>query len=253
MPPQGPILGVGATRLITKAIDLVFDRAIARTLGPWMVGKHIAIDHNHRLSIPGIYAAAAQEEGAVPDNKTLKQLLEIARGYVDATREQVKSRTVKEIVGFLEDARRSGVKADLQTVLGGKLTEVFDQAKVSLRRIVDTEANQAKNVSIMDAIGRINAAQGVEDPVVYFVSVNDASRCSECTRLHTLDGLTPRVWKLSEVGSGYHKRGDSNPKVGGLHPNCRCTMATLLPGYGFVAGRVAYISAGHDELAKQRV
>lgn len=34
------------------------------------------------------------------------------------------------------------------------------------------------------------------------------------------DGITPRLWKLSEVGSGYHRKGDESPKLGGLHPNC---------------------------------
>lgn len=250
--PSGPILGPGALKTIRKAVDLAFDRVKARVLGPQSAPKQIAFDHNHRLSLPGIFEAAAREEGFAPDLRTMKQLLDIAGGYIDATREQVKSRVVKEVTAFLADAHQAGVKTDLPTVLGGKLTEVMSTAATSMRRIIDSEANQVKNISIMDGIGRIAAAQGIEDPIVYFVSVNDDSRCSECTKLHTLDGVTPRVWKLSEVGNAYHKRGEPNPKIGGLHPNCRCTMATLMPGYGFTAGRVAYIGQGHDEFKKQR-
>src|SRR4029077_5307611 len=182
----------------------------------------------------------------------MKQLLDIAGGYIDATREQTKAKVVKEVAAFLADAHQAGVKTDLATVLGGKLSDVMTTAVTSMRRIVDTEANQVKNISILDGIGRIFAAQGIEDPIVYFVSVNDSSRCTECTRLHTVDGLMPRVWKLSEVGNGYHKRGEPNPKTGGLPPACRCTMASLMPGYGFISGRVAYIGQGHDELKKQR-
>lgn len=77
--------------------------------------------------------------------------------------------------------------------------------------------------------------------------------CSECKKLHLLpDEQTPRVWKMSEVGAGYHKKGDPAPKVGGLHPHDRCTIQTLPPGYGFEGGRITYIGKDHDEFAKQR-
>jgi hypothetical protein len=94
----------------------------------------------------------------------------------------------------------------------------------------------------------------IDDPVVYWVIVRDEHVCGECVRLHMLpDGVTPRCWYLSEVGHGYHKKGQDNPKVGGLHPHCRCSMVTLLPGYGFSAsGNVAFISLNHDEVARQR-
>ena len=120
--------------------------------------------------------------------------------------------------------------------------------------IMETESTIHRNTSIMDGIVRSNAAAGIEDPTVFFVTVNDQHRCDECTRLHVQpDGITPRVWKLSELGAGYHKKGEENPKIGGLHPHCRCVLTTLLRGYGFSgAGRVQYIRPGHDEFAAQR-
>jgi len=85
------------------------------------------------------------------------------------------------------------------------------------------------------------------------VVIKDKDLCPECARLHLLeDGVTPRVWLLSDVGHAYHKRGEPNPKMGGLHPHCRCSMVTLMPGYGFVAGRVGYIAKGHDQLEHQK-
>lgn len=250
--PPGPIIGPRAVRHIEDAVDLAFDRAKARMLGPWAVKKRIGVGFIRELSLPGLFEAAAREEGYRPDLPTLTQLLRIAAGYIDATREQTKARTVKSVTAFLHEAHIQGVKTDLRTVLGGALTDVFGEAVVSMRRIIDTEANNVKNVGILDGIIRINAASGVDDPVVYWVSVNDASRCDECTRLHTIDGNTPRLWRLSEVGHGYHKKGEPNPKMGGLHPNCRCTMASLMTGYGFVGGRIAYIGRDHDEFKKQR-
>jgi len=251
--PPGPVIGQAAIAAIKKAVADVFARAKARILGPQSVSKRIAFGPlNHELSLPGLFEAASREEGIKPDIGTLKQMLDIASSYIDATEARTQAQVVKEVTAFLHDAHQNGVKTDLKTVLGGKLQEVFAATTVSLRRIIDSESNNVKNVGILDGIIRINAAAGVEDPFVYFVSVNDESRCDECTRLHTIDGTTPRVWKLSEVGHGYHQRGEENPKLGGLHPNCRCTMASLSRGYGFVGGRVTFIGNEHDEYLRQQ-
>lgn len=250
--PPGPIIGSRAVKVITDAVDAAFDRAKARMLGSHAIAKRIGIGFSHELSLPGLFESAAREEGYRPDVPTLMQLLKIAGGYVDATREQTKARVVKEVTAFLYDAHITGVKTDLRTVLGGALQDVFGDAVVSMRRIIDTEANNVKNVGILDGLIRINAASGIDDPVVYWVTVNDQYRCEECARLHTIDGSTPRLWRLSEIGHGYHKKGEPNPKIGGLHPNCRCTMATLMPGYGFIGGRVTYVGKDHDEFKKQQ-
>ena len=249
--PPGPVIGPAAVKLICAAVDAVFDKAKNRILGPWSIGKQIVMGYSREWSLPGIFEAAAKEEGYVPDLKTLKQLLDIAGGYIDATRERTKAKVVHEVSSFLKDAHMQGVKTDLPTVLGGKLVEVMNDASTSMRRIIEAETNQVKNVGILEGAIRINAAQGIDDPTVYFVSVKDENRCEECEKLHTIDGSTPRLWKLSQVGHGYHTKGEPNPKIGGLHPNCRCTMATLLPGYGFVGGRVTFIGRDHDEWTKQ--
>jgi len=158
------------------------------------------------------------------------------------------------VSAFLQEAGNKGVKTDLQTVLGGKLYEVMGEATRDVKRILETESTVVRNTSIMDGIVRVNTAAGIEDPTVFFVTVRDQYRCVECTRLHVQpDGVTPRVWKMSELGGGYHKRGDPTPKVGGLHPHCRCVLTTLLPGFGFNgAGKVAYKTPGYDEFAVQR-
>jgi hypothetical protein len=101
-------------------------------------------------------------------------------------------------------------------------------------------------------ISRVAAGIGDNDPTVFFVVVKDDKTCNECTRLHLNPDGTPRVLKFSELKQGYHKRGEDNPSAFGLHPHCRCTLTYLSKGFGFKAGRVAYIREGHDEYAKQR-
>jgi len=251
--PPGPVISQVVVKLIHKAVDHVFDRIKLRMLSTSLLPKQIEIGYNRAWSLPGIFEAASREEGTPPDLKTLKQLLDIAGGYVDATRHRTKAQVVNEVTSFLKDAHMKGVKTDLPTVLGGKLTEVARDTMVSMRRIVEAETNNVKNVGILEGAIRINSSQGINDPVVYWVGVNDSSRCDECWRLYSLpDRITPKVYKLSEVGHSYHKKGEDSPKIGGAHVNCQCTLATLMPGFGFVGGRVAFVSNNHDELAKQR-
>ena len=90
--------------------------------------------------------------------------------------------------------------------------------------------------------------------MVFFSVIIDDVTGKEEFKLHLLpDRKTPRVWFLSEIGAEYHKKGDSNPKLAGLHPNCRCKLTYLAPGWGFTKdGKVTYIGPDHDEISKQR-
>lgn len=248
-----PKLSKTATKTVEMAIEQMFLRAKARLIGPGMLGQQIAVAYRPDLTLPALFHAASKEEGAVPNQETLESVMRIADSYLDSVKERAKARVVNEINAFLRSAHLSGVKTDVQTVLGGKLTEVWGGIRTQLHAIVDAEANQTKNISLMEGILKVNAADGIEDPLVYFIVVRDGDLCEECKRLHLLDdGKTPRVYRLSEIGHGYHKKGEPDPKLGGLHPHCRCTMGTLLPGYGFdKAGMIRYIGRGHDEYAKQ--
>jgi hypothetical protein len=239
---------------IERAIEDLFNRAKARLIGRQLGEKSIQVSYIPDLTLPGLFHAAAKEEGAVPNQDTLDSLLRIAHNYLDAAKVRTQARMVNEVQAFLRDASLKGIKTDLKTVLGGKLTDVWGDVQNQLHAIVDAEASQAKNVSLMEGILKINASEGIDDPIVYFVVVRDNVLCGECKRLHLLDnGRTPRVYKLSEVGHGYHKKGQDDPKLGGLHPHCRCTLVTLMPGFGFdKGGMVKYISRNHNEWAKQR-
>jgi hypothetical protein len=235
---------------IENAVEELFNRAKARLIGRTGVGqKSIGVSVIHDLTLPGLFEAAAREEGHPPNQETLETLLRISNNYLDAVKTRMQARVVNEVQAFLRDASLQGVQTDLKTVLGGKLTDIWGDIQNQLHAIADSEASQVKNVSIMEGILRVNAAEGIDDPVVYFVVVRDGDTCDECLRLHLLDnGVTPRVYKLTEVGHGYHKKGEDDPKIGGLHPHCRCTLVTLMPGYGFTkGGMVKFVSRVWNE------
>lgn len=248
-------LSRSAIKQIGTAVDGLFDKVSARYLGPdykWGP-KGISVGYRPGLTLQELYASSAREERSKPTQGIMDHLATIAKGYIDASREHTKAKVVAYVDRFMRDAEDEGDQADFGTVLTGHLNEVFGQAKSEVLRIVDTENTHARNLGTLEGITKVNAALGVEDPVVYFVVVNDAELCKECRRLHLLeDGVTPRVWLLSEVGSAYHKRGDESPKIGGLHPHCRCGMANCAQGYGFKNGSITFISFDHDEFKAQR-
>lgn len=248
-------LSKGGVRAVERAVDDLFDRLKVRSLGPGAVPKRIIVTYNPQLTLRGLFEAAAAEEGYTPDEDVMHSVFKVAGNYLDAAREKAKAQVVNAVNAWIANTATGAASADeVVTVLGGALSEIWKNVGVAVERIIDTEASQARNISLMDGIVKVNALQGIVDPVVYFVVVRDERLCPECKRLHLGDdGKTPRVYLLSEIGQGYHKKGESDPKIGGLHPHCRCTMVTLLPGYGFDrAGMVSYISKDHDEYAKQR-
>jgi len=245
-------LSPGAVKIIEDAVDEIFNRAKTRLLGRYAGGKTLAVGFLHELTLPGVFEAAAAEEGVKPSEDVLNTVLKIAGNYLDASKLRAKAKIVHGVQSFITGAAHHGVPANVETVLGGQLSKLWVEITNDVSRIIQTETTQARNLSIMDGIVRVNAAAGVEDPNVFFVVVRDISLCPECRRLHLNAGGTPRVYKLSEVGHGYHKPGEDDPKVGGLHPLCRCVLTTLMPGYGFNKdGMVEYKGPGHDEYAKQ--
>ena len=67
------------------------------------------------------------------------------------------------------------------------------------------------------------------------------------------DGITPRLWYLSEVGKGYHRKGENFPSILELHPHGRCYLTTLIEGFGFNSkGKVTYKKKGYSEIKRQR-
>lgn len=249
-----PTLSAAATATIEAGVDDLFARLRVRLLGPGLADKSVVIAYLPELSIPGVFGAACRDGGVKPDDEVLAHLINVAGKYIDAVAVRTKAKVLHDVASFLGEAAAAGVKTDLETVLGGRLTETWRDVSNAVNTIVDAEVQTAKNTGILDGIIKINRAELIEDPVVFFVVVRDSALCSECRRLHLLDdGVTPRLWYMSEVGHDYHKRGEDNPKIMGLHPHCRCSISTLLPGYGFTAaGMVTYIGRDHDEMERQR-
>jgi hypothetical protein len=230
--------------LISSKISALFDQVKVKFLGPRGADKHVEATFNPELSLPGMYEAASREEGGLPNLQTLSTLTSTSKNYLDA----LKLKTINATIKDLEE------KANKPEDVSNILQENWKKTTAALQKIIETETQGTKNIALLDGIIRSNKTFGVEDPLVAFVIVRDETVCDECVRLHCLeDGITPKVWRLSELAHNYHHLGDEVPSIYGLHPHCRCQLITLLPGYGFNEnGKVRYITRKHDEYEKQR-
>jgi hypothetical protein len=250
-----PRLSRGAAKIIDQKIDNLFDHIKAHALGHHSPGRRLFIEFKRPLSIPGMFEEAVTQEGGKVDLELVERLVGITSDLLDQHKATAKAAVKKRIQDFLQEVQdgqreRSEFRSQLEQELG----DIWKRVTHSVDKVLSTEVQHAQTIGIKEGIDQINTMAGVKDPVVCFIPVKDDSLCDECRRLHLLeDGVTPRCWLTSEVKAGYHKKGDPQPSWSLLHPHCRCTLVTLLPGYGFnKAGQVQYRAAGWNELEHQR-
>ncbi len=114
------------------------------------------------------------------------------------------------------------------------------------KRVATTELTSAMNLGEADAIVSRNKGRSPDEIYVYKRINNDAATCVYCRKAYTLsNGLTPRVFKLSELqanGSNYGKKAvDYKPTITSMHPNCRCSLVEIPNGWTFNdAGQMIY-------------
>lgn len=256
------LLSKNAAKAVRAVVGDIFARAKKRLFGRDITGgvKDIRFnvitrpaDYRSDLSLRAIFDAAARAEGMLPNEKLYASLEKGVEDYLDAHQQLAEARVLNAVQAYMHDADHGAAAADPDKVLKSVLQDAFGKTVEDVGKVVDTEATKVRNYSTLDAIGKLNAAVGIDDPTVYFAGPVDGNTCKECLRLFFLpDKITPRVWKVSELKNGYFKRGDSCPCVGGLHPHCRHALCAILSGYGFVGGVLTYIEPGYDIVEHQR-
>lgn len=107
------------------------------------------------------------------------------------------------------------------------------------KRVAVTEATNTMNAGAVDQIVRENKGKSSSDIYCFKDIPLDFSTCSDCKRVY-LDGMTPKVYPLSElISNGTNvgrKKGQLLAVVGSTHPNCRGKLVELPPGWGFEKG-----------------
>lgn len=241
--------------VISGIVDLMFDRIAHRLLGTipaFRNKKTIIFSSSPTLTLAHLFVQSMGNTRPLPkEEEAMKSLLSTAHGFMESLKVKTKTQLVEAVDSYVREARAKG-ETPSEAQIKGKIAEVLNKAGDHVKLIAEAEATKARNMGKLMTIAKVGASIGQEDPTVFFVVIKDSVTCSECKRLHMLrDGITPRVWKMSELGYSYHKKGESSPKVCGLHPHCRCSLTLLPPGFGFKNGIISYISHNHNEYERQ--
>lgn len=243
-------------RSIENLIKQKFDSLALRFLGiiPTQSHEKSLIFKTTRNSLLSLFLQAlGTRDPNHLEERSLKTMLRIASGYMNSLRDKTATKVTHDIDAYVKNQYSKKQPVSIKAV-NSILDKEMDKAKNHIKLIANAESNKSVNLGSALQITKMAKQQKIEDPTVYFVVTIDDVTGPEEFVLHLLpDRKTPRVWKLSEIGSEYHKIGDSNPKLPGLHPNCRCKLTLLPDGFGFDKnGSITYIDKNHDEFKSQR-
>lgn len=235
----------GSIKAVLLTVDKLYEELKAKFIGPHVAkkaGKGLIFAYQPSKSLSSLAVESALASGSLHSKNLVESLETITSQYLDAAKERTKAKILQVVQTSINS------EDDLKQ-LSESLNGVFESATAEVQKIVETEATTARNMSGLDAIGKVSATTGIDDPTVFWVTIKDNITCKECKRMYLMeDGITPRVWKMSQLGAGYFKKGMSAPTYAPIHPNCRCLPTLLRPGYGYdQSGHVTFKGIGWDE------
>lgn len=216
-------------------------------------GKKMYFTTSKHKNLIELFIDALDDKPNKAEEIVLKKILSGAKGYVDSLKEKTIARIIHDLDSYVTEQSQKKEPID-KGVFDSIINQNMKRSGNHFKMIANTESNRAVNYAVSLQIKKIAKDKKIDDPVVFFVVTIDDVTGPEEFVLHLLpDRKTPRVWKLSELSYGYHKKGDPNPSIGGLHVNCRCKLTVLMPGFGFDKdGKVRYVGPDHDEFKVQR-
>lgn len=242
---------------INNIVEGIFDRIALQFIGdiPRLRNvKRLIISSQQNFGLSHLFVQAMSNKRLNEiEQDFLKSLLGSADGYIESLKNRTKSNVSERLDGLVREAqlqKRKLTEEEIQAVID----EEMRKAGSHLKTIVEMEGTKFRNLGTMVDVARVSANLGDDDPNVFFVVVKDATTCKECQRLHLMpDGVTPRLWKMSELAQSYHKRGGERPSAFGLHPHCRCTLTYLSKGFDFdKLGKLKYNEQDYDAYADQK-
>lgn len=237
--------------LLFAVTDTLYEKIKVKFLGNTQKNKPLIVSYAPKGTLGDMFHSASRAEGVQPNNERVSRLARVAGTYLDAAKERTKARLVHELSAALDEAHNDP-ELSPDEVLSNALDKVIKKATNEIKPIIESETNRAKHVSTMDAVQTIGEKHKIEDPTIVFIRIRDTFCCDDCKKIHSMpDEVTPRAWKLSQVGSGYAPKKPTHPYTAGLHPNCRCTPINVLPNMGFKDGKLSFIALGYDLYEEQ--
>ena len=234
---------------INVIIDAMFDRMSHQLLGniPALQGKKIILFSTQPHSnLPNLFIQAlGQRAPTKSEEKVLKNTLSNAHNYIEALKFKTKAKLAEE----LGSEKLNGQEAR------EKIQEILGSSGKHFKTIAETEATKTRNLGRICKFQKVAADSGVLDPLVAFLVVKDNVTCQDCIKNHLIDGVNPKIMRLSEVKVSYltkAERHEGRCSVSGQHPNCRCVLTYIPSFHGYVNGKLKYMSMDYDALAEQK-
>ena len=240
---------------IEVAISKMFDSLAYKFLGniPKLQNKSPFYGSQSPFSLAHIFVQALDnKEPNHIERDVLRSILSSSYGYIEGLKNKTSSNVTEAVDALVKESKLKNEYVSSAQV-ADIISAEMDKARSHMKLIAEAETTKTRNMGHTMEILEDAKNEGIEDPTVFFIVVRDGLLCGECKRLHMLDdGITPRVFKMSELSMGYHKRGEDRPSACGEHPHCRCSLSQLMPGWGFKAGYVSFIGQNYDEYKQQR-
>jgi hypothetical protein len=242
---------------ISRVVEDLFDKAALRLLGSLpklQQKKTMLIGFEQGINLANIFVQAMNNKYLNHiEQDVLKGILEGTHAYLDILKNKTANNIVQRIEGLARESRLINVaisQEEIDKILGDEL----GKARSALETIAASESTKARNLGTIMDITRSASLDGEKDPIVYFNVIRDDSTCEYCIKMFLMpNGITPKLYRLSELNAGYFKRGDTVPSILGLHPHCRCLPQNMPSDWGFdKSGKITFVGFGHDELSKQR-
>jgi hypothetical protein len=248
-------LSLKAIQDLEKLISKKFDKLGLDFLGmvPKITKSKRIIFKTAKTSLTSLFLQALNSRTPNKlEEEVLKSMLRMADGYIQALKDKTKTNLIHSINSYVMD-KNSKTETVRMTDIKKIMEDGMKKAGNHFKLIANAETNRAVNTGTALQISKVGESLGIKDPTVFFIVVRDERSDPETIRLHLLPNEINRVWKLSELGNEYHKKGDHNPKVQGTNPNCRCHLTILAPGFTISGlNRVSFKALNWDEYAYQK-
>jgi proteasome lid subunit RPN8/RPN11 len=252
-------LSSAAKGQIADVVDRMFNSMAVRLVGnlpKFRERKTLTVSATNTDNLASLFVhSMAGRSPSEIEKDLLKGLLESASGFIDSLKSKTQSNIVEQLDGIAREYRLKGQKIPKNTMFG-IIEEEMSKAKSHFLKIAEAESTKIRNTGKAVNIARMGRDLGQPDPNVFFQVTNGANACKYCIKNHLLeDKITPRVFKMSEVRQSYlsyEDRKNGAVSLAGSHPHCSCTLSFLPTGFGFIAGKISYISQDHDEYKAQK-
>jgi hypothetical protein len=190
-----------------------------------------------------------KEQAQMKAGQYIRQLLSVVSSEIVAALSGAVAQAIAEASTENADVEEAKQRA-YGEVASSLATDLHKKYKKDWEKISRSEVHYAKQHAIAQAVinkvGVYSKSAGIDSDVSI---VPKPGTCPDCAKHYLDKNNNPKVFKLRELISSGTNENSSHKKTAGvhynwkttlppLHPNCRCTLVYVPPGYSWVSGQL---------------